>query len=167
MIDFQALAAGHLEPSRVETELVQDRGVQVGDVVPMFDGVEAELVGRAVDDAALDAAAGEPGGEAVGVVVAAVRLLRSGRSAELGAPDDERLVQQAALFQIRQQSGDRLVDLGAEFRVTCLERRVGVPAPAPPLEPWKTCTKRTPFSTSRRAVRHSSPNGRVVALSRP
>ena len=49
--------------------------MQVGDVVAVLDGVEAELVGRAVDDAALDAAAGQPDGEAVRVMVAAVGTL--------------------------------------------------------------------------------------------
>ena len=78
-VDLQPLAAGDFQPARVEAELVQDRGVDVGDVVAVLDGVEAELVGRAVDDAALDAAAGQPDGEAVGVVVAAVG--RPGRRA--------------------------------------------------------------------------------------
>ena len=63
---LEPFAAGNGEPARVEAELVQDRGVDVGDVVAVLDGVEAELVGRAVDDAALDAAAGQPDGEAVG-----------------------------------------------------------------------------------------------------
>ena len=56
----------------VEAELAEDGGVDVGDIVPVFDGVEAQLVGGAVDDAAPDAGAGEPDGEAVRVVVAAV-----------------------------------------------------------------------------------------------
>ena len=45
--------AGNLEPAWVEAELVQHRGVDVGDVVAILDGVEAELVGCAVDDAPL------------------------------------------------------------------------------------------------------------------
>ena len=58
----------------VEAQQVQDRGVQVVDVDLVLDRLEAELVGRAVDVAALDAAAGQPHGEAVVVVVAAVDL---------------------------------------------------------------------------------------------
>ena len=50
---------------------MQHGGVDVGDVVGVLDGVEAQLVGRAVDGPRLDARAGEPDGEAVGVVVAA------------------------------------------------------------------------------------------------
>ena len=95
---------------------MQHGGVDVGDVVAVLDGVEAELVGRAVDDAALDAAAGHPDGEAERMVVAAVGLfLRPGRAAELGGPDDDRLIEQAALLQVAQQARDRLVDFGAEL----------------------------------------------------
>ena len=57
----------------VEAHQVQDRGVQVVDVDPVLDGLQAELVGRAVDHAALDAAAGQPHREAQAVVVAALR----------------------------------------------------------------------------------------------
>ncbi len=86
--------------------------MDVGDVVPIFDGVEADLVGRAVDDAPLDAAAGQPGAEALRVVVAAVGL-GAGRAAELGAPDDDRLVEQPALLEVLEQAGDGQVDLGS------------------------------------------------------
>src|SRR5207248_7589268 len=52
-LDLQPLAAGHLEPVRVEAELVQHGGVDVGHVVAVLDRVKAQLVGRAVDDPAL------------------------------------------------------------------------------------------------------------------
>ena len=48
---------------------MEQRGVQVGDVVAVFHGVEAELVGRAVDDAALDAGPEEPDREPMRVVI--------------------------------------------------------------------------------------------------
>ena len=66
--------------------------------------------------AALHAAAGQPHGEAVVVVVAAVdlagvgallRQLDRGRAAELAAPDDQRVVEQPALLEIREQRADR------------------------------------------------------------
>ena len=64
------------------------RGVQVVDVDPVLDDVEAEVVGLAERDARLDAAAGQPHGEGVGVVVAAVvAALDHRRAAELAAPD--------------------------------------------------------------------------------
>jgi hypothetical protein len=58
----------------VEAQKVEDRGVQVVDVDRFLDGLEAELVGGAMDRSPLHAAAGQPGGEAVVVVVAAVYL---------------------------------------------------------------------------------------------
>src|SRR5262245_3073345 len=70
-VDLQALVAGHFQLPRVEAELVQDGGVDVGDVVTVLGGMEADLIGGAVDDAALDAAAGQPHAEAVGVMIAA------------------------------------------------------------------------------------------------
>ena len=62
----------------IEAEQLQDRGVNVGDVMAVLDGVEAQLVGRAMDDPPLDPAAGHPDGEAVVVVVAAVGPLAQG-----------------------------------------------------------------------------------------
>ena len=100
VVDLQSFPPRHGELAGVEAELVEDGGVDVGDVVAVFDGVEAELVGFAVGDAAFDAAAGHPDGEAVGVVVASVAALGAGGSAELGGPDDEGFVEQAALFQV-------------------------------------------------------------------
>ena len=95
----------------------------------MLDGVEAELVGGAVDDAALDAAAGQPGAEALRMMVAAVAL-GAGRAAELGAPDDERVVEQAALLEVLEQAGDRQVDLRRELAVVGLDAGVRVPGAA-------------------------------------
>ena len=70
----------------------------------------AELVGGAVGEAGLDAAAGQPHREAAGVVVAAgAVLLGVRRAAELAAPPDQRVFEQAALLEVGQQPGDRLV----------------------------------------------------------
>ena len=50
-VHFQSFVAGHLQAARVQSQLVQQGRVNVGDVVAVFDGVEADLVGGAVDDA--------------------------------------------------------------------------------------------------------------------
>src|SRR4051812_20973020 len=77
------------EPLVVEAELVEERGVEIVDVDGVFDGVEAEVVGAAVAQAGLDAAAGEPDRVAAVVVVAAVvAALDHGSAAELAGPDD-------------------------------------------------------------------------------
>ena len=71
-------------------------------------GTIAEFVRRAVRDAALDAAAGEEQREAEDVVVAPGALAHR-RAAELAAPNDQRVVQHAALLEILDQSGRGLV----------------------------------------------------------
>src|SRR5207244_3361233 len=95
VVDLEALAAGNLQLARVQAELMEHRRVKVRDVVALLGGVEADLVGRAVDDAAFDAAARQPGREPVRMVLAAVRArLSPGRAAEFRSPDDERLIEQ-------------------------------------------------------------------------
>src|SRR5262249_36951526 len=88
----------------VEAEAVQEGGVEVVDVGGLINGVEADLVGSTVGDAALDPTPGHPGREAPGVVVAAVAALAHGRAAEFAAPDHERAVEQAAALQVFQQA---------------------------------------------------------------
>ena len=62
----------------VEAEEVEDGGVEVVDVDFVFDGVKAELVGLAVSDATFDAAAGEPDGVAVWMMVTAnLRIVKT------------------------------------------------------------------------------------------
>src|SRR5262245_30084662 len=63
------------EPVLVEPQLLQDGGVNVAEVVPVLDGVQADGVGGPDHLAALDAAAREPHGEAEVVVIAAVAAL--------------------------------------------------------------------------------------------
>ena len=63
------------EPRVVDAQAVQDRGVEVVDVDGVSDDVVAVVVGLAVGDAGLDAAAGQPHREAAAVVVAAVVVL--------------------------------------------------------------------------------------------
>src|SRR5437016_5937524 len=100
MLDLQALPPGDLEATGVEAQEVEDRGVDVGDIMAVLDGVEAQLVGGAMDNAPLDAATGQPDREAVVMVVAAVGALRAGGAAELGGPADDRVVEQPAPLQV-------------------------------------------------------------------
>ena len=51
MINLQPLAAGDFQFAGVQAQLLQDRRMDVGDVVAVLDGVKADLVGRAVHDA--------------------------------------------------------------------------------------------------------------------
>src|SRR5206468_1822131 len=99
VVDFQALAAGYLEPVGIQAEPVEYGRVDVGDVVAVLDGVESKLVRGAVRDAALDSAAGQPCGKSVRMVVPA-GAFRAGRSSKLCAAHDYRTVEQAALLQV-------------------------------------------------------------------
>ena len=103
--------------------------MKVVDVDAVFHGREAELVGGAVDRAPLHAAAGHPHREAVGIVVAA-RLpfsLAERHPAELPSPDDERRVEEAALFEVGEQRRDRLVGLAGMPAMVFFDTLVGVP----------------------------------------
>ncbi len=80
----------------VDAHEVQNGGPHVIDGAGVFDGVVAEVVGGSVDVAGLDAAAGHPDGETVGVVIAAIGSLGEGRATELAGPDDKGAVEQAA-----------------------------------------------------------------------
>ena len=88
----------------IEAELMQDRGVQIMQMHFAGDGAEAEVVGFAEGEARFDAATGEPGAKALGLMLAAVFLdgrgaaevLTPRRATELAAPDDERVFEEAA-----------------------------------------------------------------------
>jgi len=110
--------------------------VKVVHVKWLVGGVIADLVRAAVSRAAFRAAAGHPHGEGVFVVVSArvglrlavIRLaLQHRRSTEFGAPHDERVVEQAALFEIPDERSNRLVDLFALFREAGKHAAVVVP----------------------------------------
>ena len=140
----------------VDAQQVKHRGVQVVDLDLVLDGVVAVIVGGAVDGAALDSAAGEPHGEAIGIVIAAVGSLGHRRAAELAAPDHQSRFEQAAVLEILEQAGDRLIDGAAlfscpVFRCQCWSQR------SLPTLGQSSSMKRTPRSTNRRAIKHSRP----------
>ena len=111
-------AVGVGEAMMVEAELVEHGGVEVADVVRILGNLPTEIVGRADGMAALDAGSGHPDGEAAAMMVAAGHgrtefALRVNGAAELTAPDDERVFQQAALFEIEDERGGGLVGVAA------------------------------------------------------
>src|SRR5688572_29341538 len=68
-------------------------------------GTPGPLVALAVAGAALDAGAGEPGDEGAAVVIAAGGALAEGVASELGAVDEQRVVEHAARLEVAQQAG--------------------------------------------------------------
>ena len=74
----------------VETQQVKDGRMQIVDMHAVLDSMVTEVVGGAVNHAALDAASREPHRVAVGIVVATIALGKGG-AAELAAPRHQRL----------------------------------------------------------------------------
>src|SRR5690606_16703762 len=100
---------------RVQAEQVENGRVVVVVVDDVFNGVMAELVGGAVGSAGLESASGDPGAEAVGVMVAAdvLFVLDDREASHFAPPVDDGGLQQAALLQIFDQGGGGLVDFSA------------------------------------------------------
>jgi hypothetical protein len=112
----------------LEPEQVENRRVEIVKRMNVLHGFLAEVVGRTVAHTRLHAGAGHPAGEAVRVVVATERaFLKKRHAAELGAPDDERLLQQASRAEIADERGGGLVEDGRVDIVLFLERIVAVP----------------------------------------
>src|SRR5262249_42960809 len=111
----------------VETEQVQDGGMPVVDVYFAVDRFVAVVVGASVGEAAFDPTAGQPHGEALVVVVAAIGSLGIGSTAELAAPDDQRFLEEPARLQVLQEARNRLVDAGRLVAQRVLEVAVVVP----------------------------------------
>ena len=101
------------QPFVVDPEAMQDRRIEVVNVDRVADDVVTVVVGLA-DNARPDPATREPHREAAAVMIAAVVVLQAALSvdgaSELAAPDDERLIEQAALGQVANQGGLGLVD---------------------------------------------------------
>ena len=121
----------------VETEQVQNRGMQIVQVRPVFHRFEPQFIGRSITQPAPHASPREPHAEAVGVVIPP-RLplpLAERHPPELPAPDHEGAFEQAALLEVGQQRGDRLIHLARMLPVVGLDALVRIPGlfemPAP------------------------------------
>jgi hypothetical protein len=100
----------------LDAHQVEDCRVEVVYMHAVLDDIVAEVVGLAEGRALVDARSGHQDREAARVVVTAVvslgeGALRVGRTTELAAPDDERIVEQATLFEVGEQAGRGLVGI--------------------------------------------------------
>ena len=111
----------------VEAELMEDGGPEVVDRGGLLDGVVAKVVGGTVDGASFEAAAGEPEGKPVRIVVAAIASLREGSAAKFSGPDDDGFIEQTALFKITKERGDGLINLTGHGAVAFFDVAVLVP----------------------------------------
>ena len=97
---------------------VQDRRVEVVHMHGVADDVVAVVVRLAVRGAFSHAGTGEEDAEAARVMVASVvglgeRALRVDGAAKFAAPNDERVIEQAALFEVGEERGGGLVGVAA------------------------------------------------------
>src|SRR5262245_53259734 len=86
-------------------------------------GVKTKFVRAAVDDAALDPAAGRPCGKTIDVMVPALLLLRNApsvtrrldvrRASKFRGPDDQSAVEHPAPLQVLEEAADRTINLPA------------------------------------------------------
>ena len=100
----------------VETEQVEHSGLEVIYVDQVFENVQAEIIGFPNDLAGFDASAGHPHCEAVGVVIASgvggvfgTAEFRHRGATEFTAPDNEGIVEHAALLEVFDEGGHGLV----------------------------------------------------------
>ena len=75
-------------------------------------GVVAEFVGRSMGDTSLDATTGQPEAEALHVMVApdhTLTALSHGSSPKFASPHDECILEEAAPFEVGNQTGYGLI----------------------------------------------------------
>jgi len=116
----------------IQAQLMQDRRVQVMDMDRVLRHIPAPVVGAAVGEPLLEAAAGDHDAADAPVVIPPVvaageRPLTDGGAAELAAHDHDGVVQQATLLQVRQQRSDGLIDLFALARQGAGQPAVVIP----------------------------------------
>ena len=104
------------EATVIDAEEVEDGGVHVADVDGVLSDVVGEVVGFSVNRAPLDAASGHPDGETAGMVIASVvgaaeTSLTVDGATEFSAPDDEGVVEQAAVLEVLDEGVAGLVDV--------------------------------------------------------
>ena len=90
--------------------------MDVVDVHGVVDGVHAEVIGAAVCQTALEAAAGQPKGEAAMMMTAtdlhfAVGFLKRG-PAEFRGPDDQRFIEHSARLEVGDERREALIGAG-------------------------------------------------------
>ena len=99
-----------------DAQRMEDRGTEILRTHRLVFHVGAVFVGFAIDSAAADAASGDDRGIARRPVLAAgigsAVLVDVRRAAEFSSDDHQRVVQHAAIVQISQQRGERLIETG-------------------------------------------------------
>lgn len=82
----------------VQAEQVENGGVEIVHVEFVFDGFISPFISGAVGIAGTNAAAGQPNGESLRVVVASIVVLGEGSAAEFTAPPNKSVLEQTSHF---------------------------------------------------------------------
>lgn len=98
------------EPLIIDSELVQEGGVDIVYGYHVFDSVVSEFVGCAVAEPGFKSSAGEPHRESGKVMIATVALGHR-RAAEFGSEHNDGILEHIPLLQIRDQRRYALIDL--------------------------------------------------------
>ncbi len=115
------------QPFVIEAEQVKEGGVQVVHVHLVDGGFEAELVGFPVRHASLHSATSHPHRKSMMVMITTILIFRGWGPAKFTTPDDQRVVQQSALLEVRNQGCDGLVDILTQFANLSTMVGVGIP----------------------------------------
>ena len=122
----------HREPFVINSQQVQDGGMNVIDLggVISIERFVPPSVRRSMRDARFDAAASQPIGKHVRIVISALATLGTWHPTKFGRPQDDRIFQQPALLEIPEEGRDGLVDLSGHgpvpfLKITVLVPRVG------------------------------------------
>src|SRR5688572_6429117 len=90
------------KPRVIDAKQMQDRGVDVVHLgrLSAVKRLVAKLVAGTIGNAAANPPAAQPVGETEGVVIATTTALRRRHAAKFGRPQNQRVVEQAALLEI-------------------------------------------------------------------
>src|SRR5690606_11984193 len=118
----------------MDSEALQDGGVDIvngGGMIPVG-GFVAPFVAGADGGAAFDAATGQPVGKDEWIMVAPLAALGAGHAAEFGGPENDRVVQQAALLEVLDEGGGTVRHAERERFVVAFDVLMRIP-----VAPWK------------------------------
>lgn len=127
IVQIKSLSTGNFQAASIEAKLVHHGRVQISHIVPIFDGVETNLIGGSVSNPALDSTASQRHRETIRMMIAAVRILEARCATELRPDDHQSFLQHSALLQVSQQARDRLIDLLAQSRMITFQTAMSIP----------------------------------------
>src|SRR5688572_30645612 len=94
----------------IQSHQGQKGGVQIVNVNLLVQGIKSILIRDPIAEPRLHSGPRHPHGEGVRVMVASIGSLTSRSPAKLSSPENKRILQEPARFQILEQSSNWLVD---------------------------------------------------------